>query len=153
MGQKSASYNSSGAVVAYYDSLDSPPPATATVIDITDSQWQSAISCQYPVSVVNGSLVIPTGPTLAQAQATQSALIKHGFANAVAAIPFTINGTSYVLDTAQTKQAADMARVLVLLKGTRYLSRRQSCSVRILEAGISIPVLVKVHGIYHICSS
>ena len=112
MGQKSASYNSSGAVVAYYDSVDSPPPSTATVIDITDSQWQSAISCQYPVSVVNGSLVIPTEPTLAQAQAAQSALIKQGFANAVAAIPFTINGISYTLDAAQSKQAADMAIVV-----------------------------------------
>ena len=90
MGQKTASYNSAGLVIAYYDSIDSPPPATATVIEITDSQWQSAISCQYPVSVVNGSLVIPTEPTLAHAQATQVALLRGGYANAnTADISFT----------------------------------------------------------------
>ena len=59
-------------------------------------------------TLVNGSLV----QSLTYAKAAQSALIKQGFANAVAAIPFTINGTSYVLDTAQTKQAADMAIVV-----------------------------------------
>ena len=112
MGQKYASYNTSGAVIAYYDSLDSPPPATATVLAITDAQWQSALASQYPVTVENDALVIPTGPTLAQAQATQSALIKQGFNNAVAAIPFTINGTNYTLDAAQSKQPADMAIVV-----------------------------------------
>ena len=112
MGQKYASYNSSGAVIAYYDSLDSPPPATATVIEITDTEWQAALASPYPVTVVDGALAIPTGPTLAQAQATQSSLIKQGFADAVAAIPFTINGVNYTLDAAQSKQAADMAIVV-----------------------------------------
>ena len=112
MGQKYASYNSSGEVIAYYDSIDSPPPSTATVIDITDTEWQEALASRYPVTVANGALVIQTGPTLAQAQATQSALIKQGFNNAVAAIPFTINGVNYTLDAAQTKQAADMAIVV-----------------------------------------
>lgn len=59
-------------------------------------------------TVVNGSLV----QSLPYAQAAQSALIKQGFANAVAAIPFTINGVNYTLDTAQSKQAADMAIVV-----------------------------------------
>ena len=54
----------------------------------------------------------PVPPTLTEAQAAQSALIKQGFANAVAAIPFTINGISYTLDAAQSKQAADMAIVV-----------------------------------------
>ena len=112
MGQKYASYNASGAVIAYYDSVDSPPPSTATTIAITNSQWLAAIASPYPVTVANGALVIPTGPTLAFAQAAQSALIKQGFANAVAAIPFTINGTTYTLDTAQSKQPADMAIVV-----------------------------------------
>ena len=112
MGKKYASYNSSGAVIAYYDSLDSPPPATATVIEITDTEWQAALASPYPVTVANGALVIPTGPTLAQAQATQSSLIKQGFADAVAAIPFTINGVNYTLDAAHPKQAADMAIVV-----------------------------------------
>ena len=112
MGQKTASYNSAGLVIAYYDSIDSPPPATATVIEITDTEWQAALASPYPVTVADGALVIPTGPTLAQAQAVQSALIKQGFANAVAAIPFTVNGTTYTLDAAQPKQATDMAIVV-----------------------------------------
>ena len=61
-----------------------------------------------PPSIVS----VPTSVLLAAAKTAQSALIKQGFANAVAAIPFTINGTSYVLDTAQTKQAAYMAIVV-----------------------------------------
>ena len=59
-------------------------------------------------TVVNGSLV----QSLPYAQAAQSALIKQGFANAVAAIPFTVNGVNYTLDAAQPKQAADMAIVV-----------------------------------------
>lgn len=90
MGQKYASYNTSGAVIAYYDSKDSPPPKTATVLAITDAQWQAALSSQYPVTVENDALVIPTGPTLAQAQATQVARLRGGYANANAAnISFT----------------------------------------------------------------
>ena len=59
-------------------------------------------------TLVNGSLV----QSLTYAKAAQSALIKQGFANAVAAIPFTVNGTNYTLDTAQSKQPADMAIVV-----------------------------------------
>ena len=59
-------------------------------------------------TVVNGSLV----QSLSYAKAAQSALIKQGFSNAVAAIPFTVNGTNYTLDTAQSKQPADMAIVV-----------------------------------------
>ena len=59
-------------------------------------------------TLVNGSLV----QSLTYAKAAQSALIKQGFANAVAAIPFTINGVSYTLDAAQSKQAAYMAIVV-----------------------------------------
>ena len=59
-------------------------------------------------TLVNGSLV----QSLTYAKAAQSALIKQGFSNAVAAIPFTVNGTNYTLDTAQSKQPADMAIVV-----------------------------------------
>ena len=105
MGQKYASYNSSGAVIAYYDSKDSPPPKTATVLAITDAQWQAALSSQYPVTVENDALVIPTGPTLAQAQATQVARLRGGYANANAAnISFT--NAAGVTDTYQCDPAS-----------------------------------------------
>ena len=71
---------------------------------VTQAQMQNA--GQW--CLVNGTIV----QSLDYAKATQSALIKQGFANAVAAIPFTVNGTTYTLDTAQSKQAADMAIVL-----------------------------------------
>ena len=71
---------------------------------VTQAQMQNA--GQW--CLVNGTIV----QSLPAAKTTQSALIKQGFANAVAAIPFTINGISYTLDTAQPKQAADMAIVV-----------------------------------------
>ena len=105
MGQKTASYNSAGLVIAYYDSIDSPPPATATVIEITDTEWQAALASPYPVTVVDGALAIPTGPTLAQAQATQVALLRGGYANANAAnISFT--NAAGVTDTYQCDPAS-----------------------------------------------
>ncbi len=81
-----------------------PDPLPADEILCTQAQAQNPSLWQ----VVSGSLV----QSLTYAQATQTALIKQGFASAVAAIPFTINGVDYILDTAQSKQAADMAIVV-----------------------------------------
>ena len=109
MGQKYASYNASGAVIAYYDSIDSPPPATASVLAITDAQWQAALACQYPpVLVQNGALVIPTGPTLAQAQATQVALLRGGYATANA-VNISFTDAAGVTDTYQCDPASIQA--------------------------------------------
>lgn len=78
MGQKFASYNSAGTVIGFYDSVDSPPPASATVIPITDAEWQDALNSPYrPVTVANGVLTIPAGPTLSQSQTAQIALIQN----------------------------------------------------------------------------
>ena len=91
------------------------PPSTAALLAVTDTEWADQAGTWF---VVNGALTQtnPNAPTAAQlleaAQAVQVALIKQGFANAVAAIPFTINGVSYTLDAAQPKQAADMAIVV-----------------------------------------
>ena len=83
MGQKYASYNTSEIVIGYYDSVDSPPPATATTIPITDAEWRAALSSPYqPVTVVNGVLTIPSGPTLAQAKSRQIALLQSAFEQA-----------------------------------------------------------------------
>ena len=88
MGQKSALYNAlSGEIMGYYDSLDSPLPATlpsgSASLEITDSEWQAGLSSPYqPVTVVNGALNIPSGPTLAQAQSSQIALLQSAFQQA-----------------------------------------------------------------------
>ncbi|MBL4776776.1 MULTISPECIES: hypothetical protein [Ralstonia] len=72
MGHKFAAYNAQGAITAYYDSVDSPVPSGVNAIEITDAQWQAAISTQgYTVS--NGSLVAPISPTAAQIAAQQAA--------------------------------------------------------------------------------
>jgi hypothetical protein len=80
MGQKSALYNSTtGAIMGYYDSVDSPLPKTlpagSGVGDITDSEWQSGLSSPYAPTVDSGVYTIPSGPPLAAAQTTQSGLV------------------------------------------------------------------------------
>ena len=83
MGQKYASYNSNFVVDGFYDSVDSPVPVGVTAIPITDAEWQSALSSPYqPVTVVNGVLNIPSGPTLAQAKSSQIALLQSAFQQA-----------------------------------------------------------------------
>ena len=83
MGQKYASYDSNGIVNGFYDSIDSPVPSGVTAIPITEAEWQAALSSPYqPVTVVNGVLNIPSGPTLAQAKSSQIALLQSAFQKA-----------------------------------------------------------------------
>ena len=83
MGQKFASYDTTGKVIGFYDSVDSPVPSGVATIPITDTEWQAALSSPYqPVTVVNGVLTIPSGPTLAQAKTSQIALLQSAFQKA-----------------------------------------------------------------------
>ena len=113
-------YDTSGAVVTRYDSSINAaqiasPPAGLSLLEVPD---QATMLSTVPPgwTVVNGVLTAPPARTAAQllteAQAAQIAGIKAGFVSATAAIPFTINGTTYTLDAAQSKQAADMAIVV-----------------------------------------
>ena len=97
-------FDSSGNPVSGWEAPDSTYPVPSDVTLCTEAQNADYLAW----TLVSGSLV----QSLPYAQATQSALIKQGFANAVAAIPFTVNGISYTLDAAQSKQAADMAIVV-----------------------------------------
>lgn len=65
MGQKYAAYDAQGAITAFYDSADSPPPSGINAIEITDAQWQACISTAG-YAVANGALVAPTTLTAAQ---------------------------------------------------------------------------------------
>ena len=96
-------FDSSGIPIGDWvaDSTYPVPPDVTICTQEQANTWQAW-------TLVSGSLV----QSLDYAQAVQSALIKQGFANAVAAIPFAVNGVSYTLDTAQPKQAADMAIVV-----------------------------------------
>ncbi|HDR9201028.1 TPA: phage tail protein [Burkholderia vietnamiensis] len=46
MGQKQAAYDANRNIVAYYDTVDSPAPAGANVVDITDDEWRALIGGQ-----------------------------------------------------------------------------------------------------------
>ena len=109
MGQKYAAYNASGSIAGFYDSVDSPVPSGVTTIEITEAQWQAALASPYPVSVVNGELVIPTDPTLAQAQSAQIALVTKGYNTATDCVPVTISGTTYQVDNTPGKQALNLS--------------------------------------------
>jgi hypothetical protein len=90
MGQKYAAYNSSGTIVAYYDSDDSPVPASVTsVIEITDAQWQMSIGQPGQWYVSAGALAPVPPPTaaelLATAQAAQIATLTAAYEAAITA--------------------------------------------------------------------
>ncbi|KWK27741.1 phage tail protein [Burkholderia stagnalis] len=43
MGQKQAAYDAKSRIVAFYDTVDSPAPPGANVVDITDDEWRELI--------------------------------------------------------------------------------------------------------------
>ncbi|KVC58902.1 phage tail protein [Burkholderia stagnalis] len=43
MGKKQAAFEASGNIIAFYDTVDSPAPAGANVVDITDDEWRALI--------------------------------------------------------------------------------------------------------------
>jgi hypothetical protein len=88
MSQKYAAYDSTGSIITFYDSVDSPVPAGANVIEITDAQWQTCIDT-HGWTVVSGALVPPAAPTEAQllsaAQASQIASLNAAYQTAIIA--------------------------------------------------------------------
>ncbi|SES99013.1 Phage tail assembly chaperone protein [Burkholderia cepacia] len=46
MGQKQAEMDANRQIVAFYDTVDSPAPAGAVVIDVTDEQWLALVNAQ-----------------------------------------------------------------------------------------------------------
>ena len=103
MGQKSAVYNTAtGAIIGYYDSIDSPLPETlpggTASIDITDAEWQAGLSSPYAPSVISGVYTIPTGPTLEQAKSAQIALLQASYQSSVNA-PVTFKNAAGVTST------------------------------------------------------
>ena len=119
MGQKYASYDASGIVNGYYDSIDSPLPPGVKAIPITDAEWQEAISSPYqPVTVVGGVLSIPSGPSLAQAQARQLSLLQSSFSQAEQApVSFTnaagVAGTFLMTPHAWTKYLGEWTEYVI----------------------------------------
>jgi len=69
MGTKLAAYDSSGNIIGYYDTDDSPLPFGLMAIEITDAQWQECISSPGWI-VVDNALVAPPAASLNQVQAS-----------------------------------------------------------------------------------
>ncbi|AOJ05144.1 phage tail protein [Burkholderia mayonis] len=46
MGQKQAAYDAKGNIVAFYDTVDSPAPQGASVINLTDEEWVALVNAQ-----------------------------------------------------------------------------------------------------------
>lgn len=121
MGQKFAAYNAQGAIIGFYDSVDSPVPAGVTsVIAITQAQWLVCINSQPPFTVANGALVAPLPPTaaelLAAAQSSQLAALSSACAAAIVA-GFTSSalGVPYTYPSKATDQANLSASVIAAL--------------------------------------
>jgi len=84
MSQKYAAYNAQGAIIGFYDDVDSPLPQGVTAIDITDAQWQTCLSTPG-CSVSGGALVAPSSAfLLTQAQAVQISSLTQAYAAAIA---------------------------------------------------------------------
>ncbi|RQR49588.1 phage tail protein [Burkholderia sp. Bp9126] len=43
MGQKQASFDPKGSIIAFYDTVDSPAPPGAIVVDISGNEWQELV--------------------------------------------------------------------------------------------------------------
>ncbi|WP_186140015.1 DUF4376 domain-containing protein [Burkholderia gladioli] len=87
MGQKLAAYlNETGAIVAFYDTEDSPPPDGTLTIKITDEEWQTCLAQPGQWYVASGQLAgvsHPADVVLAAAQAAQVLLVNAAYAAAV----------------------------------------------------------------------
>ncbi len=72
MGQKQAAVDDSGAVIAFYDTVDSPAPKGASTVTVTDEQWADMLAWQANgnrlVIDKSGELAMlpPLPPTTAQ---------------------------------------------------------------------------------------
>ncbi|MFL9907360.1 hypothetical protein [Paraburkholderia sp. RL17-337-BIB-A] len=108
MGQKFAAYNAQGAIMAFYDSVDSPVPEGVTAIEITDAQWQTCIATSG-YTVVNGALVAPTPPAPpTAAQIAAQALIQSAQTAMAAGISIVSTGTPALNGTYACDQLSQM---------------------------------------------
>jgi hypothetical protein len=119
MSQKFAAYNAQGAIIGFYDSVDSPVPTGVAAIEISDAQWQACLATPG-YTVVNGALVAPAPPTeaetLAAAQADQIAVLSAACAAAiVAGFQSTALGSTYTYPAKTTDQQNLSASIIAAL--------------------------------------
>jgi hypothetical protein len=150
MGQKQAAYDATGAIVAYYDSVDSPAPAGAQVINITEAQWQTCIST-HGYTVASGALVAPVAPTAAQllasAQATQVAMLSAACADSiVAGFTSTALGVVHTYPAKTTDQqnlsASIIAALLALNAAVPWTAGKARAAGDLVKDGAALYVCV-----------
>jgi hypothetical protein len=106
MGQKQAAYDASGAIIAFYDSIDSPAPQGAQVIDITEAEWQECINNQGSKFVENGALADVPPPSAAELLAAAQ-VAKFAELSAACKASIVAGFTSNALGAAYTYPAKD----------------------------------------------
>lgn len=117
MSKKFAAYSTSGAIIGFYDSIDSPVPKGVTAISVTDAEWQTCISTPG-YTVVNGALVAPAAPTaaqlLAQAQAAQIQTLNAAYQAAIVApVSYTSKGGVTKAYQADAASVANLSQMLL----------------------------------------
>ncbi|WP_155272903.1 MULTISPECIES: hypothetical protein [Agrobacterium] len=58
MGQKYAAFDAEGQITGFYDSIDSPPPETLDVLEISHDEWLMLIS-GFGYTIKDGAIVAP----------------------------------------------------------------------------------------------
>jgi predicted NAD/FAD-dependent oxidoreductase len=80
MAQKHAAYDSTGAIIGFYDEVDSPLPSGVNAIPINDEQWRACLGTPGH-TVQDGALVAPTPASaeeqLATARNNQVSALRH----------------------------------------------------------------------------
>lgn len=120
MGQKYVAYDAQGKIAAFYDSIDSPVPASiVNIIEITDEQWQTCLTTPG-YTIVGGNLVAPTPLTeallLEQAQTAQVAVISVACLSAITAgFASSALGAPYLYPAKSTDQQNLASSVLASL--------------------------------------
>jgi hypothetical protein len=106
MGQKQAAFDSTGKIIAFYDTVDSPAPSGVSVIDITDDEWHQCVVSQGSKVVQNGALADAPPPDpaalLAAAQTAVKAAIRAHRDDLLLLTPF--NGKVFQTDIASKIQ-------------------------------------------------
>jgi hypothetical protein len=147
MGQKFAAYNAQGAVVGFYDSIDSPVPDGINSVSITQAQWLACVSTMaIGYTVANGELVPPAAPNatelLATAQANQAATVTAAcYATITGGFQSSALGASYTYPSNNTTQHPDQSNLNASV--TRALLASRKAGAWVTDTQVAAGALVE----------
>lgn len=115
MGQKQAAYDTTGKIVGFYDSEDSPAPKSASLLEITDAQWQECLATPgYTIEA--GALVAPPPPTAAQLLGAGAQKLLAGTVSITSTSTPALNGSYAITQADQVHISAEVQSIM--LNGT-----------------------------------